>query len=265
MKKYIIIGNPINHSLSPKIHNYWFRKNNIEANYSKISPENNEIENIISDIKEKKIYGMNVTVPYKQSVIPHLEILSPIAKKTNSVNTVFNKNGMVYGDNTDVFGFEKSIKERNISVTKKNSIIYGAGGVVPSIIVALKNLGIDKIYVCNRTKNKVQNLKKNFPEISEFEWGKSSNFDIYINATSLGLKNSDKLNIDFSKVSKGKLFYDVIYNPPSTNFLIEANQAGHKIMNGLSMFLYQAQKAFEIWHGFLPKIDKELIEYIKDD
>ena len=100
MKKFLVIGNPIKHSLSPKLHNYWFRKNNIEANYSKISPENNEIENIISDIKEKKIYGMNVTVPYKQSVIPHLEILSPIAKKTNSVNTVFNKNTMVGEDLT---------------------------------------------------------------------------------------------------------------------------------------------------------------------
>ena len=105
MKNYLIIGNPISHSLSPKIHNYWFKENNIDGNYDKISPNENEIEKIIQKIKSKEIFGINVTVPFKQSVIPYLETQSEIAIKTNSVNTIFNKNGKIHGDNTDVYGF----------------------------------------------------------------------------------------------------------------------------------------------------------------
>ena len=109
MKNYFIIGNPISHSLSPKIHNYWFKENNIQAKYDKLSPEVKELKKIIQKIKKEEIFGMNVTVPFKQKVIPFVESLSETAVKTNSVNTIFNKNGKIYGDNTDVYGFEKSI------------------------------------------------------------------------------------------------------------------------------------------------------------
>ena len=152
MKKHLIIGNPINHSLSPKIHNYWFSKYKIDAIYEKISPKADEIQKIIGGIKEESLFAMNVTVPFKQQVIPFVDLLSSFAKKTNSVNTIYKKNGKVYGDNTDVIGFELAIKNSKISMTNKTALILGAGGVVPSIFVALQNLGIKKIYISNRTE-----------------------------------------------------------------------------------------------------------------
>ena len=108
MKKHLIIGNPISHSLSPKLHNYWFKENRINGEYNKLLLKDNEIELLIQKIKSKELHGMNVTVPYKQTVIPFLESLSETAKITNSVNTILNIDGKIHGDNTDVFGFQKS-------------------------------------------------------------------------------------------------------------------------------------------------------------
>ena len=265
MKKHLIIGNPINHSLSPKLHNYWFKKNKIDAIYEKKIAEDNTIKDVIDDIKNDKIFGINVTVPFKKKITDYIEVLSVTAQKTNSVNTICKKNGKIYGDNTDVFGFEMSIINLNIEIKEKTALIFGAGGVVPSIILALKNLGIKKIFITNRSSEKIKTLKLKFPEIEEINIKESSSFDFYINATSLGLKETDKLNINFNKIEPNKFFYDVIYNPPMTNFLKEAKKLGHKISNGEMMFIYQAQKSFEIWHNILPIIDQELVNFLKND
>jgi len=265
MKKYLIIGNPISHSLSPKIHNYWFRKNKIKAHYEKKLISSEEIEDIIKSIKNEKIFGVNVTVPFKQEVIKYLDNLSPLAETTNSVNTVYMKNKKIYGDNTDVVGFELALTDLKINLKNKSALILGAGGVVPSIIVALQNLGIKEINISNRSANKVEKIKSNFSFVNEIKWGDVGNFDIYINATSVGLKEDDDLNLDITALQKGKFFYDVIYNPSMTNFLEKAKNLGHQILNGETMFLYQAQKAFELWHNISPKIDKLLINQLKND
>jgi len=265
MKKHIIIGKPIKHSLSPKIHNYWFKKNNIDAFYEKISPEQNELENIIKKIKTGEIYGMNITVPYKERVIPFLEDQSDLSRQTKSVNTIFNKKGKIYGDNTDVYGFEKSITNEKINLQNKSVLIFGAGGVVPSIILALNNLKTKKIFISNRTLEKAEIVKEKFKNIQILEWGIIENCDIFINATSIGLNNNDKFNFDFSQISEKKIFYDVIYNPSKTNFLQEAEKQGHRIINGQDMFLYQAQKAFFLWHNLSPKVDNNLIEFLYND
>jgi shikimate dehydrogenase len=265
MKKYLIIGKPIEHSLSPKIHNYWFKNNNVNAVYEKLSPEEDQLERIIEQIRDNDICGINVTVPYKQSIIPFLEDRSDLVRQTNSVNTIFKKNGKIYGDNTDVFGFEKSITNKKIEIKNKSIFILGAGGVVPSIISALENLKVGKIILSNRTLKKAEKIQKNFHKIKILEWGKIENFDIFINATSIGLKKSDTLKFDFTKLSGNKVFYDVIYNPSKTNFLKEASKLGHITINGRDMFLYQAQKAFKIWHNILPKIDEKLLKYLYND
>ena len=265
MKKHLIIGNPISHSLSPKLHNYWFNQNNIEAIYEKAQLEEDEIKKILQQIKSNNIWGMNVTVPFKKKIIPFIEKLSETAKETLSVNTVFKKENLIYGDNTDVAGFELSVKYENCELTNKKAFILGAGGVVPSIIKALKNLNIKKIFLSNRTIKNSEYIVKQFPEIITVEWGQVPDFDIVINATSLGLKKHDYINLDFTKTSNPKIFYDLIYNPPVTNFLDQAKKSGHKIINGKMMLVFQAQKAFEIWHGILPKIDKNLLEFLNND
>ncbi len=140
MKKYLVIGNPIQHTLSPKIHNYWIKENNIDALYDKRQSNERDIEKIISEIKKEKINGINVTVPFKKSVIPFLDELSLSAKETQSVNTILKKNNKIIGDNTDVGGFEKSLKHINYNVRNKKILVLGAGGVASSILLALKRL-----------------------------------------------------------------------------------------------------------------------------
>ena len=262
MKKYLVIGNPIEHTLSPKLHNYWIRKNNIEAIYDKRKANEIDVQELINDVKKEKVQGINVTVPFKKSVLPFLDKLTPKATQTQSVNTIYKKEDDVVGDNTDIGGFELSLKNINYTPKNKKIFILGAGGVVPSIILALKNLGVSKITLSNRTKEKAEVLKKIHSDLELIDWGDIVEFDMIINATSLGLKEKDKIEIDFQKTGSGKLFYDVIYNPEKTNFLLKGKELGNQIENGKMMFIFQAQLAFKIWHNILPKIDNETIKLL---
>ncbi len=263
MKKYLVIGNPIEHSLSPKLQNYWLNSNNIEAIYGKLQAYDNDLKELCNNIKNGQLDGINITVPFKKKIIPHLDVLSGHALRTQSVNTVCLNNGNITGYNTDIDGFELSLKKLNYDVSNKKIIILGAGGVVPSIIYALKKMNATHIYLSNRTKEKAQILKNLFDGLEIVDWGILPQFDMIINATSLGLKESDKFEINFSKVGNNKLFFDVIYNPFKTEFSQAGNKPGNIIENGLNMFLFQAQKAFSIWHNIEPKINQELIEYLE--
>ena len=260
MKKYLVIGNPIEHSLSPKLHNYWIKKNNIDAVYDKKQLNKVDIDNIILEVKSGKIDGINVTVPFKQSVIPFLDELTPLAKETQSVNTIFKENNKIIGHNTDIGGFELALKYINYDVKDKKIFILGAGGVVPSIILSLKKMGVSKIILSNRTKKKAEDLKKIYRDIEIVDWGKIVDFNIIINATSVGLKSGDEIKLDYIDIGPNKLFYDVIYNPNKTKFLSKAKQFGNQIENGKMMFIYQAQLAFKIWHNILPKVENKLLD-----
>ena len=262
MKKYLVIGSPIEHSLSPKLHNYWIKINKIDAVYEKKKLKENEIKDIILDIKRNIINGVNITVPFKQTVIPFLDRLSPEASTTRSVNTIYLNNGKLVGHNTDIEGFELGIKFRNFDLENKNIFILGAGGVVPSIIFALHKMKVSKITLSNRTKEKAEKLKKIFGDLIVVDWGVVPNFDMIINATSIGLSNDEKIDLDFSKIGKDKVYYDVIYNPKKTNFLETGNRLGNKIENGKMMFIYQAQAAFKLWHGVLPEINEKVIKLL---
>ena len=262
MKKYFVIGNPINHSLSPLLHNYWIKKNNINAEYFKKELNLNNLEEFVNDIRQEKISGANITIPFKKSIISYLDELSPEAEISQSVNTIAVKDNKLIGYNTDIFGFEQALKKLNFSVQEKKVFILGAGGVVPSIILALKNMNVSKINVSNRTKEKALDLKKRYKKIGVLNWGEVPEFDLIINATSLGLKN-ETINLDLSKVGQNKLFYDVIYNPSETNFLQMGRNLGNLSENGKLMFIYQALASFELWHGIVPDINEQTLALFK--
>jgi shikimate dehydrogenase len=262
MKKFLVIGNPIEHSLSPLLHNYWIKKNSIDAIYKKQKLSEDRLEHLISQVRDKKINGINVTVPFKKTVIPFLDELSIEAQRTQSVNTIHLEGDKVKGHNTDIIGFETSIKKSKFNLINKEVLILGAGGVVPSIIYALHKMNVSKIKVSNRTKKNAENLKKLFKNIEITEWGKIPNFDMIINATSLGLKKEDNVNLDLSSISGNKFFYDVIYNPKETNFLKAGRKMGNITLNGKLMFIYQAHSAFNIWHGLEPDINENVIKLL---
>ena len=261
MKKYLVIGKPVDHSLSPQLHNYWIKINKINAIYDKKDIDDAELKDLIIDIKDRKINGVNVTVPYKKKIISYLDELSEEAKITESVNTIFMEEDKLIGHNTDIKGFELSVRDTNFDIKKKTILILGAGGVVPSIVYALNKMQASQIIVSNRTKEKALYLKNLFKKISIVNWGEIPNFDMIINATSVGLKENEDLKLDFSKV-ENKFFYDVIYNPSETNFLKSGKKFGNKTVNGKMMFIYQAYLAFRIWHKVDQKINNEVIKIV---
>ena len=259
MKKYLVIGNPIEHSLSPKLHNYWLNKNKIDGNYEKKLLTDDKVGEFLKS--NQNISGINVTVPFKKNVINYCTELTELALSSQSVNTIILSNGKIIGDNTDIYGFEKSLKDLNFNGLNKTAFILGAGGVVSSVVIALNNLGVKNIIISNRTKNKAEALAKEYNLVVS-DWGKVVDFDIIINCTSIGLKSNDNLGLDFANI-KNKIFYDIIYKP-KTKFLIDAEDLGNQIIDGKMMFLYQAQKSFEIWHGIKPEINKEVINLLHD-
>ena len=266
-KKFGIIGKPINHSLSPVLHKYWFKKYKIHADYEIIEATNEELPEIIKKIKNGDLTGINVTLPFKQKIINHIDKIVNDAQLSGSVNTVFlNNNKSVIGENTDVFGLQAAyLKEIDSNLSKK-ALVIGAGGVSPSVILSVKKSGIKNISVTNRTNEKCIFLKKKFNFLNIVPWGnlesEIKNFDIIINATSLGLKNGDDFEFNFVNTKKEVIYIDTIYNPLETKTFKYLREEGRKVFNGLDMFIYQGQKSFYLWNKVNPEIDDELMELL---
>jgi len=266
-KTFAIIGDPVAHSLSPVLHNYWFKKYKIEAEYSLLSVKEKDIESIAVRVRNGELSGLNVTLPYKQKIIPFIDKLINDAKSTNSVNTIFlDETNTLVGENTDVFGLQAAyLKEINEAKNKK-ALVIGAGGVSPSVIFALQKSRINNISIINRTHEKSIFLKKKFDFLNILNWSslgqEISNFDIIINATSLGLKNGEDFEFSFDDVKNNMIYIDTIYNPLETKTLKYLKENKIKTFNGLDMFIYQGQKSFYLWNKINPEIDDQLINLL---
>ena len=278
MNKYFVIGNPIEHSLSPLLHNYWFKKHGVlDSVYEKRKVDKKDLKEIVQKVKKGDIKGVNVTVPFKSEILNYIDAFTNEVQKTKSVNTLVKENNKVVGYNTDKGGFEISLNVNDWNSKNKKILILGAGGVTPSILSSfIKKNGARKIYLCNRTRDKAEQLKKHWDEtvnsfgmrkntIEVVDWEKEIELcDLVINTTSVGLLKDENINFDFSHYDNNKnvLFYDLIYNPKETNFLKNAKQRGNKIMNGKLMFLWQAQIAFKMWTGVSPEINDEVMNLL---
>ena len=266
-KKFGIIGKPIKHSLSPILHNYWFDKYKIDAKYSIIEVQDDNFSNVVSDLKNGKISGINITLPYKQKIVPHLDILVNDAEITSSVNTLYlNNNGELVGDNTDVFGLQAAYLKEVDNAESKKALIIGAGGVSPSVILSLIKSGLKNISITNRTKEKCIFLKNKFKILNIVDWkllkDEIKKYDILINATSLGLKNGEDFDFNFENTKSNLIYIDTIYNPLETRTLKYLKEKDVKVFNGLDMFIYQGQKSFYLWNKINPEIDQKLIEIL---
>ena len=268
MKKFFgIIGNPIKHSLSPVLHKYWLKKYDINADYSIIEMVDKEIPKIINKIKEGNLSGINVTLPFKQKIINYIDKTVNDADLTGSVNTVLlDNNKTVIGENTDVYGLQAAYLKEIENSSNKKALVIGAGGVSPSVILSIKKSGIRNISVTNRTNEKCIFLKKKFNFLNIVSWenlkSEIKNFDIIINATSLGLKSGDDFNFNFSNTKDEVIYIDTIYNPLETKTFKYLKEEGRRVFNGLDMFIYQGQKSFYLWNKINPEIDDELLDLL---
>ena len=272
-----IIGKNVENSLSPLIHNQIILKYSLNFCYLPFQVAESNLAKAIQGIKALNIRGVNITFPYKVKVIKFLDEVEKSAQRVGAVNTIVNNKGILTGYNTDVIGFKKSLQEDRKTVIKgEKGIILGAGGAARAVVYALLEEGIEEICIFNRTLEKAKKIKQNllsfFPKsrISIFAFeeevlkDKIEKAHLLVNTTPLGMasqsNNTSLVNKKF--FHPDLLVYDLIYHPAKTLFLRQAERARAKIINGLSMLVYQGIESFYLWTGFKPE-RREILEMIK--
>lgn len=266
-----VIGNHIAHSKSPLIHNHWIKNHDLNAAYHAFSFEEEDLEQMMECFLKLNFSGLNVTIPFKEKIIPFLDEISEEAKICGAVNTIkFNK-GKSIGYNTDIFGFLEHFKTSFPESTLKDKkvLLLGAGGAAKALFYGLKLEKIGHITVVNRSNSRAEELLNHFSFsnsnfLSWDEVGRYLNeYDLIVNSTSLGMKNNPQIEFDLSKLPSQTIIYDIVYNKETTKLLKEAKKHNLRHIDGLGMLLHQARPAFQHWFGILPNIDRDLEEKIK--
>ncbi|MCM8773956.1 MAG: shikimate dehydrogenase [Candidatus Omnitrophica bacterium] len=265
---YGLIGLPIKHSLSPQIHNYIFKHSKINSIYLCFEVNKSHLKEAIKGAISLGLSGLNVTIPYKEKVIPYLDSIDKEASIIGAVNTIKIWRGKTYGFNTDGIGFISSLKKHNFICRNKNIFILGAGGAAKAVSVYLAKAKVNKIIYYDIIYDKAQELalhiRKFFPSletnvIREKDKISLKNVDLLVNATGVGLHKKDPLVIELKDFEKNLVVYDLIYNPLSTPLIKGARKKGLRTINGLWMLIYQAIKAEEIWHNKKIGINENII------
>lgn len=256
-----VIGYPVQHSLSPLIHNYWIDKYGFDGHYGthEIAPSD------LSDTLKKlstEYAGFNVTIPHKQRVIELCDTLDDTAQKIGAVNTLVIDSGKIHGTNTDSFGFAENIRQAEFRVDiNGTALVLGAGGAARGVIHALQTLGFQKIKIANRTLEKTQAIAKDFG-VEAIEWKKreqaGADISLLVNTTSLGMTGQLPLEYDLHNLPPGAAVCDIVYKPLYTVLLHEAQKRGLGVITGIGMLLHQARPAFAAWYGTMPDIDENL-------
>ncbi|MEM9468615.1 MAG: shikimate dehydrogenase [Pseudomonadota bacterium] len=269
MIKAGVIGYPIRHSKSPIIHNYWFKKNNIQGSYEAIEIEPQNLEKDIQTIIDQDFSGFNVTIPHKQLIIGLCDDIDETAKFIGAVNTVVIRNRELFGFNTDSYGFIQNIKQSqtNFIFKDKTAFVLGAGGAARAVIYGLLQEGVSEVIITNRTREKAEALVALNPsKIRVVDWQereKSLNIsDLVINTTSLGMAGQPALDLDLTSLNSSVLVTDIVYAPLMTPLLKQAQERGNSIVTGIGMLLHQARPAFEKWTGVLPDVDDRLVQQV---
>lgn len=253
MKYTGLIGNNIQYSQSPQIHNEYYRLNGFDFKYKLFDIQENEIKYFIENLDKNNIIGFNVTIPYKENIINFLNQVMYPANEIGAVNTVVLTNDKLIGYNTDYLGFIKSLQVNGINFLKGRALIIGNGGAAKSVFFALKHLGIESVDIAGRNKQKIL---KQFSKIDKFIEFNSlincNNYDIIVNCTPLGgVKHLQEFPLQLKNISEKNIFYDLNYLPEKTNFLQQGEENGAKIVNGKNMLRFQAYFAIDIWKASL--------------
>ena len=255
-KIYGIIGYPVEHSFSPRMHNAAFSELKMDARYLAFPVKPEQVQQALEGIRVLNISGINVTVPHKSSVIPYLDEVTPLAQKLGAVNTILNVDGRLSGTNTDISGFVRSLGALKFSPKNKNVAVLGAGGSARAVLAGLADAGASRILIHNRTAGHAESLvtefSHNFPETQltavSLQTVQDSNLDLLVNTTTVGME-SDESPLDLSQCVKIEHVLDLIYSPAKTRLLRQAEELGIPAVNGSGMLLYQGCDAFTFWTG----------------
>lgn len=259
MKRAYIIGHPLGHSLSPLMHNAAFKHLGIEAEYLKRDVDLDGLEQTLTMLRSKDVFGANVTVPYKLEVMKYLDEISAEALAIGAVNTIVNKKGKLHGYNTDADGYIRALKEEaGFNPKAKVAVLLGAGGAARAVVYALLMNRVKKLYIYNRTEEKAVRIAKDFADLGDIRAINHARFikevvscDIFVNATTVGMEKDgkDPKQSPIEQMPLNSFVSDLIYKPAETKLLADARKKGLRVQNGLPMLVYQGALAFEMWTG----------------
>lgn len=267
-----VVGWPIKHSKSPALHGHWLKRYDLPGKYTAIEIPPETFERDLRGLARKGFKGVNVTIPFKETVLKLADTITDRAALIGAANTIhFHADGTIGADNTDGYGFVQNLRQNAPYWAPENkpALVLGAGGASRAIVWALLNEGVSKVRLLNRTRIRAENLASHFgAKVDVIEWEKASDAmagcSTIINTTSLGMEGQPELRVNFNEADVGALVSDIVYAPLVTPFLAKASERGLQTVDGLGMLLHQAVPGFESWFGQTPVVDDALRNAVLD-
>lgn len=258
-----VIGHPIAHSRSPMLHGYWLKRYGIKGHYIPMDIGQSDLKAALQVLPKLGFVGLNVTLPHKETVLALADVVTDRAALIGAANTlIFRKDGKIHADNTDGAGFVANLRQ-NAPLWNPASgpaALFGAGGAARAIIAALIELGVPEIRIANRSRPRAEALRNDFgARLQVWDWVHAGSMlqgaRLVINATVLGMTGKPDFNVSLDDLAAGTVVTDLVYTPLMTRFLIEAQDRGAQIVDGLGMLLHQAAPGFERWFNHRPEVD----------
>lgn len=264
-----VIGWPVDHSRSPKLHGFWLQQHGIIGRYDKLPVPPEDLDAFLAALpKEPGFRGVNVTIPHKIAVLPHLAAVDPVARRIGAVNTiVVQPDGTLFGTNTDGFGFLENLKAdapAGWQVTAAPAVVLGAGGAARAIVVALLDAGVPELRLANRSRETAEALAAEFDatRIRVIDWderaGSLAGAGLLVNTTSLGMTGKPPLELPLDDLPRTAVVNDIVYAPLQTDLLSRAAARGNPVVDGLGMLLHQGRPGFAAWFGVAPQVSPQL-------
>jgi shikimate dehydrogenase len=265
-----VIGWPVSHSLSPRIHGFWLKELGIDGAYVPLGVKPGALEDAVKGLMALGFAGANVTVPHKEAVIPIMDELDRTARRLGAVNTIVVENGRLIGKNSDGYGFIENLKAGapDWSAETGAAVVLGAGGAARAIIGALLDAGIPGIWIVNRTRARAEAIAADFAErrLGVMDWERVSDVlgdaELLVNTTSLGMKGQPPLDLDLAQLPADAVVNDIVYAPLETELLKAAKERGNITVDGLGMLLHQARLGFSDWFGKEPVVSEALRRFV---
>ncbi|MCB1367826.1 MAG: shikimate dehydrogenase [Rhodobacteraceae bacterium] len=261
-----VVGTPIGHSLSPRLHGHWLKRYAINGHYVPINLAQDKFEAGLRALPMLGFRGVNITIPYKEKVLMLADVITDRAALIGAANTItFRRDGKVQADNTDGYGFIANIRQQvpDWQASAGPALVLGAGGASRAVISALMGEGVPEIVLTNRTRNRADMLREHFgARIRVIDWsaaaGMLGDMAVLVNTTSLGMTGQPALHLSLDRIRAGTLVTDIVYAPLDTELLLAARAKGCRVVDGLGMLLHQAVPGFENWFRRRPEVDDDL-------
>lgn len=265
-----VIGHPIAHSRSPALHGHWLKRYGIKGHYVPMDVAPQDLAEALKMLPRLGFVGINVTIPHKESILQLADVVTDRAALIGAANTlIFRKDGRIHADNTDGSGFMANLRQYapHWDPHAAPVALFGAGGAARAVVAALIEVGVPEIRIANRTRLRAENLRHDFgAKLVVHDWVHAGNMlrgaGLVINSTSVGMTGKPDLRLPLDQLERGAVATDLVYTPLMTQFLIEAEERGAHVVDGLGMLLHQAAPGFERWFGKRPEVDAALRDAI---